>query len=462
MPGNNNPSTPPSTAAELLEGLNRSQLFAESIFGQIRDQSTPYFGRSATEFAAALVQNRVLTTWQARELLNGRWAFYAGTFRLLECLIETPVGSLFIAEQTGPQRLVFLKMFAVPASSKADLSHAAPGRHLTLASTEHPHLLRCLVVQKRDDVWLQAYQFQEGTPLQLALNMSSTGQQPSARQKSDLTRQLAETIDLMEVEGVVGLALDWALINKQGELLFPVTIGQQYVRPDPHRDLSTPPGSPTHESTLHDNELDQAMSLIIQFARGIGGVEAISGCQTPGEVRHELESDAVRWKPAFELEATQRLISAVNRYLRRGPPIRSIEAFGPEFQYQLASSKLTDDILTKSDCIPTHLGESSLAADSAARHSNIFEPHEALPAPSKPTLVSQLSTAQLAPTTPLSEWALRKSIRRVRAWWVMLLLTGLAMAAFWQWNWHSLTRQAEATTAPSLSPVPMSNEKPNR
>ena len=99
----------PRTAADLLDGLLRSQLFAESIHRQILKQSRPFLKHAADEYAAALVQRKVLTGWQASELLAGRVCFYAGTFRLLEKISFEPQLSLFAAEQPVSQRLVLLE-----------------------------------------------------------------------------------------------------------------------------------------------------------------------------------------------------------------------------------------------------------------------------------------------------------------------------------------------------------------
>ena len=62
---------PPQTAADLLGGLLRSRIFAESILGQVAEQSSAYLDHPAQEYAQALVQKKVLPPWQAGELLAG-------------------------------------------------------------------------------------------------------------------------------------------------------------------------------------------------------------------------------------------------------------------------------------------------------------------------------------------------------------------------------------------------------
>lgn len=99
----------PETAAELLDLLLRSRWFADSLFGQLLDQSQDYLNRSAQEFAVALVEKRCLSHWQATELLAGRNRFYRNGYRLIEQLADGPEVH-FIAEQVRHSRLVILEI----------------------------------------------------------------------------------------------------------------------------------------------------------------------------------------------------------------------------------------------------------------------------------------------------------------------------------------------------------------
>lgn len=103
------PPTRPETAAELLDLLLRSRWFADSLFGQLLDQSALYLDRPAREFAIALVEKRCLSSWQAEELLAGRNQFYLRGYRLIDRITEGQV-SHFVAEQIRPARLVILEV----------------------------------------------------------------------------------------------------------------------------------------------------------------------------------------------------------------------------------------------------------------------------------------------------------------------------------------------------------------
>jgi hypothetical protein len=103
------PSPRPETAAELLDLLLRSRWFADSLFGQLFEQSREYLDRPAQEFAVALVEKRCISPWQAGELLAGRNQFYVRGYRLIDRITEGQV-SYFVAEQIRPARLVILEV----------------------------------------------------------------------------------------------------------------------------------------------------------------------------------------------------------------------------------------------------------------------------------------------------------------------------------------------------------------
>lgn len=110
----------PETAAELLDLLLRSRWFADSLFGQLMEQSKDYLDRPAREFAVALVEKRCVSPWLAEELLTGRNRFYRGDFRLIEQVDTQNDSVLFVAEQVRPSRLVLLEVACDPRNSRSD------------------------------------------------------------------------------------------------------------------------------------------------------------------------------------------------------------------------------------------------------------------------------------------------------------------------------------------------------
>ncbi len=298
---------PPQTAAELLEGLLRSHLFAESIFGQIFEQSVPYLARRADEFAEALIQKYVLTRWQAAELLAGRVGFYAGTFRLLERLSTDGPASLFVAEQPSPQRLVFLEVIPCDHSASDFLaSQTASVR----PDTPSPHVARCLQVQQTRDFQLVAYEFNETRVLSELLRTNSLAPQHQA----DLIRQFDKVVDRLSDEALDHLGPHRTLVDRHGQLTI-------LTRPIALAAPSLPPLTvPTRTS--------RQQAARQQFASSLGGMSEIAACGTTAEEMARPLLGAQPWTETGSREWVPGTRRTLNRYLRKGPSLSTIEALG--------------------------------------------------------------------------------------------------------------------------------------
>lgn len=402
----------PQTAADLLEGLLRSQLFAESIFGQILEQSSLYLDFPAEEFAAALVQKKVLTPWQASELLAGRTSFYAGTFRLLECLVPGPRCTLFVAEQSGPQRLVLLDVSrAIPAST---LLNTGPE---TSEKQSVPHIARCVEIQQTADLRLVAYDFSEAQPLTTLLTQQSL----KPRHAADLLRQFARAI-----EGVSGSALETvefetALLDSQGELTLLA---------------ESAPWADCGNLSLDRARVDREMAAVHRLAAALGCLPEIAGCHSPGEVQHHLSEIAEPWLEAYAPESVRCPRQHMNRQLRKGPALRVVEELAPEQQVEFIG-----------------LGDSTservaIEASSAGPviHASIS------------SVNTEFETAEDSVRQPIPHPSLPQRKRRVRSWRqflgftaaVCLIVTGV-LAAQWFLRWD--TRRAGAASEHQTEPA---------
>ena len=302
----------PRTAADLLDGLLRSQLFAESIFGQILEQSRPYLDHSAEEFAAALVQKNVLMPWQAEELLAGRQGMYAGTFRLLDRLEQGANSSLFIAEQPGVQRLVFLLAIrsgiAFQGSPEPVASRLSPG---------HPRMARCVQAQLTPRLRLVAYEFFEARTLTGLLGE----QQPERKYQADLLQQYAKTLANVSDEALDWIGPEAVLINRHGQLKllagFKNGVASQLSREREARQLAA----------------------VFRLARLVGDFPEIADCRSLGAVIDRLSEFAEPWSVAYTKDSLQHSRTRMNRFLRKGPAVRLIEVCGPEQQVDFERSE---------------------------------------------------------------------------------------------------------------------------
>lgn len=312
----------PQTAAELLEGLLRSQLFAESIHGQIREQSRPFLKHPASEYAAALVQRKVLTNWQANELLAGRTRFYAGTFRLLGKWGTELQPPLFVAEQSGAQRLVFLEAIPRIPSSGAPgdgTSGGLAGKQHAQPPLRHPHVARCVQVQTTATHSLVAYEFHEAAWLGHVVSRKPPKQQHSAH----LIIQLAAMLSALSREALIAFDPQRAVIDTEGHLRW--LAGPRALVNDWAGDNSTSP-----------SRLDLQLLAIRKFATWLGGPPEILRCPNLAEVTSILRPIATPWTEAFPKGTNPGTRATLNRMLRKGPSLKQIESFHAEQQHVLA------------------------------------------------------------------------------------------------------------------------------
>jgi len=305
----------PQTAADLLEGLLRSQLFAESIFRQIREQSRRFLKHRADEFAAALVQKKVLTAWHAMELLEGRSSFYAGTFRLLERLTTDKQRSIFVAEQPAAQRLVLLDV-----TPRRDVVPETCESRPKQFRYNHPHIARCVLNQSTPKLRLVAYEFIEAAWLRDVI----ASQAPSRSQRAHLLCQFARALSVLDAESIDAIDLSATLLDSHGQLQW----------------LAGAPAFANDTEVNKPRTTDQAarqMQTLQRFANSLGGFPEIANCRELTEVVSCLGEFGEPWSDAFPKERILRPRALMNRLLRKGPSQKLIEAFHGEQQFSLES-----------------------------------------------------------------------------------------------------------------------------
>ena len=415
-------SQPPHSAADLLERLLRSRLFAESIFGQILEQSSLYLEYPAGEFAAALVQRKVITPWQARELLAGRTSFYAGTFRLLECLETGPRWTLFAAEQSGPQRLVLLHVSEATSAS----TQPSTGQ-ISQEIMPAPHLVRCMEVQHTAGLRLAAYEFTEAQPLTTLLAQQKLEQ----RHAADLLRQFARAIEGVSERALDTIGIEAALLDSQGEI-------KLLAEP------SLPTG--TDNLSLDSKRVDREMTAVHRFAAALWCLPEIAGCRSPGEVQHHLSEFAKPWLEAYPQESVRCPRAHMNRLLRKGPALRVVEelARGQQVDFTHMGASTSEEVAIEADC---------------ARP--VIETSRSSPAGKKSSLNTVSESAEGLALRIISHPAAQQRKRRVQSWKQFLVFTAGActivtgiLATQWlmRWNTRRAGAASENPTEPAVKP----------
>jgi serine/threonine protein kinase len=101
---------PPADVEGLRQLLSDSTLLEGEPLAQASRLAADFSSENVNEFAAALVQAALLTTWQAKEALAGRRLFRIARYLLLDELGRGGMGSLFRARQAVTNRIVALKI----------------------------------------------------------------------------------------------------------------------------------------------------------------------------------------------------------------------------------------------------------------------------------------------------------------------------------------------------------------
>jgi phosphate ABC transporter phosphate-binding protein len=148
------------TVDALLTLVERSGLLAA-------DQLSPYRALAAdpTEVARALVRDRLLTPFQARQLLRGKFRGYFLTdkYKVLDELGAGGGGRVLLCEHLLLQKLVALKLLSaswanVPGTAERFLREARAA-----AAVDHPNIVRVFDVDKTGTVPFMVMEFVDGT-----------------------------------------------------------------------------------------------------------------------------------------------------------------------------------------------------------------------------------------------------------------------------------------------------------
>src|SRR5262245_40366506 len=159
----------PSTAADFLSLVRQSGVVAEVALAEVLGQHD----RAATpqECAAELVRARLLTPFQAKHLLNGKYrGLVLGAYKLLQPLGQGGMGVVYLAEHTLMKRKVAVKV--LPHDKAVDqLSLDRFYREArSAAALDHPNIVRLHDVNQGAGVHFLVMEYVEGVNLQTLLD----------------------------------------------------------------------------------------------------------------------------------------------------------------------------------------------------------------------------------------------------------------------------------------------------
>jgi len=156
------------TPREILEGLRKGKVVDEKrLDAYLQRANINDMPDEAHEWVNTLVQERVLSNYQALQILQGKWnAFHIGKFRILERLGFGAVSNVYLCEDPDLHDRVAVKVLtklqaADPASLERFYREARASRLL-----DHPNIVRAHGVDKDEQAPFMVMDFVDGSSIQ--------------------------------------------------------------------------------------------------------------------------------------------------------------------------------------------------------------------------------------------------------------------------------------------------------
>jgi len=154
-----------------LDLVRRSQLVAEDRLEQLLHQVKSDHGGHLPEdpavVARRLIAARMLTRWQAENLLRGKYkGYFLGRYRLLELIGSGGMSSVYLAEHTMMRRKLAIKV--LPKKRVRDSSYLERFRleAQATAALDHPNIVRAYDIDNEGDVHYLVMEYVRGRDLQ--------------------------------------------------------------------------------------------------------------------------------------------------------------------------------------------------------------------------------------------------------------------------------------------------------
>ena len=153
-----------TTTEAFLDALRKSKLLSAEQIATAREAAAEVEGPKS--LARLLLKQKLLTQWQAGQLLAGRTSFFLGRYKLIDLLGRGGMGSVFFAEDTKMNRPVALKIISKqlgrdPAALERFFAEAR-----AIAALDHPNIVRAYDVDNASDRYFIVMEFAEGRNLQ--------------------------------------------------------------------------------------------------------------------------------------------------------------------------------------------------------------------------------------------------------------------------------------------------------
>lgn len=130
-----------TTAQDFITLLRKSRLLSEAQLAEASRELAAAPKRPPAEWAHELIARGWLTDWQSKQLLNGRYAFFMGKYKLLERLGGGGMGVVFTAHHAMTDRVVALKVMNKTVLSNPLAMKRFQAEVRLLCALSHPNII---------------------------------------------------------------------------------------------------------------------------------------------------------------------------------------------------------------------------------------------------------------------------------------------------------------------------------
>jgi serine/threonine protein kinase len=207
----------PQTVPELCDLIARSELVGRTALDDYLKLLTNagVVPETPDEFAALAIRDKVLTPFQSKLLLQGKWKnfFLGGKYKVLEHLGTGGMGSVFLCEHRHMRRRVAVKLLP---PSPGDPTHwqRVQREAQAVAMLDHPNIVRAFDLDREGTLHFLVMEYIDGSSLQYLVD--SRGRLPIDRAVNYIA-QSALGLQHAHQNGLVhrdvkpsNLMLDWA------------------------------------------------------------------------------------------------------------------------------------------------------------------------------------------------------------------------------------------------------------
>lgn len=157
------------TLADLYSLVVRSELVTAQVLEEYvrRLHAAGNLPPDATSFAEALIRDKLLTSFQAKLLLQGKWKnfFLSGKYKVLEHLGTGGMGAVFLCEHRHMKRRVAIKVLP---PDPADPMHVQRYQReaQAIAMLDHPNIVRAFDLDREGGLHFLVMEYIDGASLQ--------------------------------------------------------------------------------------------------------------------------------------------------------------------------------------------------------------------------------------------------------------------------------------------------------